>query len=68
MGLKKQVEKVYDWACNKNYYCDTCRYAIDGGWNDYNDEEDYQCPFERVIQAIEDRAKEQEEGVMLNDE
>ena len=58
MALKRQLERLYEWACNKSNYCDTCKYAVDCGWDDYTDEEMYVCPFENVIRAAEDRAKE----------
>ena len=51
------VEKVYDWACDKTGGdCEECKYSTRLGW------EDYSCPFDDVITAIEDKAKEQGEG------
>ena len=55
--LEGQVEKVYDWACDKTGGdCEECKYSTRLGW------EDYSCPFDDVITAIEDKAKEQGEG------
>jgi hypothetical protein len=60
MGLKRQLERLRHWACPQAYDCLDCKYAIHGDWNDYADEYDNWCPFENVIKAAEDRAKEGE--------
>ena len=58
MGLKRQIERLRELVCSQAYYCDDCKYAIHGDWNDYADEYDNWCPFDNVIKAAEYRAKE----------
>ena len=56
MGLKRQIERLCEWACEKvNDDCRRCNFSIDDG--DYFSHH-YYCPFDKVIDATEERAKE----------
>lgn len=56
MELSKQIERLQEWACEKvNDDCRWCNFAIDDG--DYFSHH-YYCPFDKVIFAAEERAKE----------
>jgi hypothetical protein len=53
MGLKRQIETLRKWACEKaKQDCYHCEYSI----RDYVNGSD--CLFYEVIKAAEDRAKE----------
>lgn len=54
MGLKRQIETLREWACSQAAYCQDCKYVIHSDLDEYDD----WCPFDYVIQAAEDRAKE----------
>ncbi len=54
MGLKRQLERLYELVCIGEANCHKCKYALED--SDYY----YLCPFDNVIQAAEDRAKESE--------
>ena len=54
MGLKRQIERLRKWACSKANYCQDCKYVIHSDLDEYDD----WCPFDNVIRAAEDRAKE----------
>lgn len=56
MGLKRQIERLRKWACPQADYCQDCKYVIHGDLDEYDD----WCPFDNVIRAAEDRAKEVE--------
>lgn len=52
MGLKRQIETLKEWACEKaKQDCYHCEYSLD-------DEYDC-CPFSRVLESAEDREKEE---------
>lgn len=57
MGLKRQIETLQEWACSKakDGCCAWCNFSIDDG--DYFSHH-YYCPFDKVIDAAEERAKE----------
>lgn len=56
MELSKQIEMLQEWACEKaKDDCMRCNFSIDGG--DYFSHH-YYCPFDNVIDASEQRAKE----------
>ena len=56
MGLKRQIERLRHWACEKvNDDCRMCNFVIDDGDIYYSH---YCCPYDNVIKAAEDRAKE----------
>ena len=60
MELKQQIEHLQEWACEKaNNDCKRCIFSIDGG--DYYSH-NYYCPFDDVITAAEDKAKEESEN------
>lgn len=54
--IVKDIERLYEWACNRaNDDCRRCNFSIEDG-----DSRRYLCPFDNVIRAAEDRAKEVE--------
>lgn len=54
MGLKQEIETLREWACEKvKYDCYNCEYST---FDEYDC-----CPFNVVMQAAEDRAKEEPE-------
>lgn len=55
MGLKRQIETLKEWACDKaNNDCYNCDYSVFDEWDC--------CPFARVLESAEDRAKEGEKN------
>lgn len=50
MGLKRRIEKLKDWACAKD--CGMCP------WCDEAEYGERFCPFDGVIKAAEERARE----------
>lgn len=56
MGLKQQIETLREWACEKvKGDCYRCEYST---FDEYDC-----CPFSEVIQAAEDREKEEPETI-----
>ena len=53
MELSKQIERLREWACPRADYCEKCKYAIEAAHGT-----EWWCPFDNVIRAAEDRAKE----------
>lgn len=61
MELVKQIERLYTWACNKaDGNCMRCSFSIDDGSYPTHH---YYCPFDDVITAAEERAKEKSNGL-----
>ena len=61
MGLKRQIEKLQDWACDKaNNDCKNCAYAVNVGRNLAT--QWYFCGIGIAMEAAEDRAKEGEKN------
>ena len=57
MGLKRQIERLQKWACNKaNNSCEKCSYSVHGGR--YLGKELYFCTIGITADAVKDRAKE----------
>ena len=51
MELKRQIERIQKWACNKTKFdCYNCDYSVFDEWDC--------CPFAKVLEAAEDMAKE----------
>lgn len=57
MALKRQLERLQKWACNKaNNSCEKCSYSVYGGR--YLGTEVYSCAIGIAADAARDRAKE----------
>ena len=55
MELARQIERLYEWACIGEFNCEKCRYSVEAAYGT-----EWWCPFDEVIKAAEDRAKEGE--------
>lgn len=63
--IVKDIERLQKWACIGEWNCEKCKYAVEAAYGT-----EWWCPFDEVIRAAADRAKEVENNDkprMVND-